>query len=535
MTQLNASAGHQPDLAPPPNGGGRPRLARGGRLGCALLALIWLVPAVLLVAVVRDDTPNDVTLPNGAVLEYVECWFRAPETRDILCAELRSRDGIHTVPVVVLESTGSGRQGDAVIFIPGGPGQAGGVDEESVAFWSEWMEQLDWRRDLVIYDPRGTGSSRPRPACQEERAAIRDYYLDPPTSLADEVVRYHAGLEACRQRLQADGAPIAAYNTAGFADDVVDLMAALEPTEWNLYGVSHGSRVALEVMRRDPPGLRSAILDSVLPSDADQLMNGPSATYEALQGLFSYCERDVYCVARYPRLRRSFEVSLQRARERPRDLSVYLPGRIQPSQIRLDDQSLFAMYAGSFYTWEGIATLPGLITTAAAGNLDLLQPDFEATIQADLDPTFSWPVFYSAACHDAPRAATHTDFVSELSQYPSVKPYFEHNWELDPCRVWDSGRVDEAFFEPVRSDVPALVVAGDLDPITPAEWARQAAAHLSASQTFVFPGVGHDVIGNDGCAVELARAFLDAPDEQAEAHCFGQLGGAYFDYSTWYQ
>ena len=71
--------------------------------------------------------------------------------------------------------------------------------------------------------------------------------------------------------------------------------------------------------------------------------------------------------------------------------------------------------------------------------------------------------------------------------------------------------------------------------LAPAEWARQAAAHLSASQTFVFPGVGHDVIGNDGCAVELARAFLDAPDEQAEAHCFGQLGGAYFDYSTWYQ
>ena len=46
-------------------------------------------------------------------------------------------------------------------------------------------------------------------------------------------------------------------------------MGALGPAQWNLYGVSYGSRVTMEVMRRYPEKIRSVVLDSVYPPSVD--------------------------------------------------------------------------------------------------------------------------------------------------------------------------------------------------------------------------------------------------------------------------
>ena len=54
--------------------------------------------------------------------------------------------------------------------------------------------------------------------------------------------------------------------------------------------------------------------------------------------------------------------------------------------------------------------------------------------------------------------------------------------------------------QPVVSDIPTLVVAGEYDPITPAKWAESAASHLANSFYFLFPGGGHGVIDLNECS-----------------------------------
>ena len=57
------------------------------------------------------------------------------------------------------------------------------------------------------------------------------------------------------------------------------------------------------------------------------------------------------------------------------------------------------------------------------------------------------------------------------------------------------------------SAVPALVLSGDLDPVTPPVWGEGVASRLSHSRHIVVPGTGHGVVGT-GCGARLVRAFV---------------------------
>lgn len=92
--------------------------------------------------------------------------------------------------------------------------------------------------------------------------------------------------------------------------------------------------------------------------------------------------------------------------------------------------------------------------------------------------------------------------------------------------------------DPVASDIPTLVLAGDLDPITPPDNGREAARSLARSQLFVFPGFGHGVLvpnpleriddGVPRCAMQLVAAFLEDPTQPLDAACVGRLPGLRF-------
>ena len=67
----------------------------------------------------------------------------------------------------------------------------------------------------------------------------------------------------CSARLLADGWNLNRFDSQHNADDLLDLVAALGLEQWQLYGVSYGTRLALQVMRSQPPGLQAVVLDSV--------------------------------------------------------------------------------------------------------------------------------------------------------------------------------------------------------------------------------------------------------------------------------
>jgi pimeloyl-ACP methyl ester carboxylesterase len=76
------------------------------------------------------------------------------------------------------------------------------------------------------------------------------------------------------------------------------------------------------------------------------------------------------------------------------------------------------------------------------------------------------------------------------------------------CREWPRGWVPKEYWTPVRSSVPALVMTGALDAVTPPRYGERVAKSLPNSRMLVLPGRGHD--DADDCVFQIDTDFITA-------------------------
>jgi pimeloyl-ACP methyl ester carboxylesterase len=90
----------------------------------------------------------------------------------------------------------------------------------------------------------------------------------------------------------------------------------------------------------------------------------------------------------------------------------------------------------------------------------------------------------------------------------------------------------------VASDIaalmPALVLSGEYDPVTPPTDGAQVASNLSMGQYLLFNGLGHGVLRGDiarsgqlSCAQKILFQFLDEPELVVDDSCVEELPGAF--------
>jgi hypothetical protein len=96
------------------------------------------------------------------------------------------------------------------------------------------------------------------------------------------------------------------------------------------------------------------------------------------------------------------------------------------------------------------------------------------------------------------------------------------------CRIWKVHEASANENQPVQSDIPTLVLAGQYDPITPPAWGQQAAESLSNSFFYEFPGFGHGVSIDDACPESITQAFLHNPAAAPDATCLAEMSGPDF-------
>jgi pimeloyl-ACP methyl ester carboxylesterase len=91
------------------------------------------------------------------------------------------------------------------------------------------------------------------------------------------------------------------------------------------------------------------------------------------------------------------------------------------------------------------------------------------------------------------------------------------------CSIWPRGPVPADFNAPVTADVPVLLLSGELDPVTPPEYADRVAVHLPQAMHLVGPGQGH-ILTTRGCVGDLVSQFVADGDFGAlETSCLAQL------------
>jgi hypothetical protein len=64
------------------------------------------------------------------------------------------------------------------------------------------------------------------------------------------------------------------------------------------------------------------------------------------------------------------------------------------------------------------------------------------------------------------------------------------------------------YYKPVESDVPVLVLSGEVDPVTPPVWGASVVKHLSHGTHIVVPATGHGVVSTP-CGNHIVSDFIE--------------------------
>src|SRR5262249_41596618 len=150
--------------------------------------------------------------------------------------------------------------------------------------------------------------------------------------------------------------------------------AAFGIEQWNVYGISYGTRVAQHYLRRYRDRVRAIVLDGVVPPD---LALGPDVAREAqraLDRIFERCAHDAGCAKAFPDLPGEFKRVLARLEASPVDMGAPPPpssGESGPQERlseRFTDMHMRALVRFLSYNQATVALLPLLINEAHEGN-----------------------------------------------------------------------------------------------------------------------------------------------------------------------
>jgi pimeloyl-ACP methyl ester carboxylesterase len=448
-----------------------------------------------------------VPVPPG---EKVECGYLVvPENR------IRNDNRAIRLAVIILPSRSADPDPDPVVFLAGGPG-ASAVMEKPLEWWLK--SPLVEHRSLILFEQRGTRYSEPFLNCPE---------IDTETNMASagEDDRYLSAIRKCRDRLLGEGIDLSAYSSAASVADLEDLREVLGYATWNVYGVSYGTRLALTAMRDRPAGIRSVVLDSAVPLQADLADIWPNYA-DGLDVLFGACAADPECRAAFPDLEESFYRVIRNLNDNPVPVSIHSsPGRVTITGDVLSEGIRMALQND-----QTIPLLPMLIDQFDRGNLDVLTAVADNLLQGDNDD-FGMGMGFSVDCFEELSFLDSRSVAAAAAAYPQIPLPFSGNRYFSVCPIWDVGRSGSIENEPVHSDIPALILAGQYDPNTPPAEGKRVGETLSHSYFFEFPGLTHIVTESgdpENCPLEVAASFLDHPAVSPDAQCIGQMSAVEF-------
>jgi pimeloyl-ACP methyl ester carboxylesterase len=460
---------------PSPNVPGIPQLELGGGFSCGYLTV-----------------PEDRSKPDGPAIR---------------------------VAVARLEALSPTPEPDPIVWLAGGPGGSA-IATANITL----AKGVNADRDVIFVDQRGTLHSEPSLSCLEIDLFGQEA-LGLPTLDTATREKSRAATQACRDRLAA-GAELAAYDTIQNAADIADLRIALGIDQWNVRGVSYGSDLALQLLRNHPEGIRSVVLDSLVPPQlnlVDSLWPNAAEGYEAL---FAACAAQPACATAYPRLRQEFFETVRRLHDEPQTVEVTSPSGEPSARVVLDGYRTANLINVLALNPGKLAEAPAIVHALAEGNADPAAKMLHSVAPPGLN---GYGLMFGVVCREE-TAFTEPAIVQAkaqraLPEFPEdvLAAVPQARWVFDDCAVWDVGRADPTVVQPTSSDVPVLLLNGSLDGVTPPSWAEVAADGLNNSALLVIPGAGHDTIVWNDCALQAMLDFLDRPGREVNSGCLAEM------------
>jgi pimeloyl-ACP methyl ester carboxylesterase len=462
----------------------RPRSDRRVLRSLALAGLVFLAAGT------AACTPPTGSMP----LDRLTRCSAAEGPTDALCGHLAvyenraSRAGRQiNLNLVVIPAVGRGRP-DPLFFLAGGPGQA--AAQMATVVRGLFRDVLR-EHDLVLVDQRGTGQSNPLD-CDAK-----------PRTLAELMETTESAVRRLRTCLAHYDADVRLYTTDVAMDDLDDVRAYLGYDTINLYGGSYGTRAALVYLRQHGDRARSVVLDGVAPPDMRLPLYFARDAQRSLDRLVADCQREPGCGATHPMLGERTRALLKRLDATPARVRLVHPRTGLSEEVAVTGRVVATVIVGALYSPVTSALLPELLTRAENNDFQGL---FALALAAESDGSISLGMQLSVLCSEDVSRVTQADVDRETAGTPFGLHLAEG--PLEACAFWPATSMPDSYYAPVTSDVPTLVLSGEVDPVTPPAWGERVTKHLTRARHVTMASTGHGVIATT-CGARLVRDFID--------------------------
>ena len=468
---------------------------------------------------VFEEAACPMPVPDGVVEgETLRCGY-------VTVPEFHSKPGERTVrlAVAVFSALGEDKAADPLVVAPPGPGTSAIVGI-GPAVASGPGVALRAERDVVLVENRGLVLSEPALMCEEKvEAAFATLEMDPSDGESMEAPR--VSMRACYQRLKKEGVDPHAFTFGAMADDLAMVMTALGYEKFNVYGTSAGTVIAQHLLRSHPQRLRAVVIDSAVPLGRRTLQaEMPANAARIMHALFESCARDTACSGAYPNLEARFDGVIERLNEEPVTVPATHPRTGEEIGIIFDGTRLAGALVMAAAQTPVIPQVPGLIHGLSRGDYSGLKQLAWAAMPPPGD--FAHGLSTAALCAD------YNTFTSEDLVFDGRFPAYEAavarmSWGpqmlVRDCTAWEYEKQDPGDREVASSDVPTLILAGQLDTMTPPAWAYDTALPLGNAYVAEVPGYGHSPTFSGPCPASMALEFLANPTGPPDDSCLAEM------------
>jgi pimeloyl-ACP methyl ester carboxylesterase len=371
-----------------------------------------------------------------------------------------------------------------LVVNPGGPGESG--NQILPALLDRFPPEIRQSFDIVSFDPRGVGASRPLDCGTSPAAAASAVPVPVPgsRSLPGTPV-YTAMATSCRTQAP-DFVPF--VDSVDTARDLDRIRQALGLAKLDYYGLSYGTVLGAVYADLFPHRVGHFVLDGAVDVGAKlstQAAQEAPAAERSLDHLLASCSAAPACpLGHDPQM--SYRSLLSALERNP--LPAPGGGDTYPVTVGdLDTAALLTLsvpgFTPSFYA---------ALVAARDGNGAPLRT-LALELETDIDGAPLVDPLWAITCNDTvvhPGPTAAGDEARALAaKYPLIGAYAV-NYTMGGCVSWPAGRRPVAGIHP--AGVPPILVVGNTgDPNTPIIGARHLAALLPASRLLTWRGWGH--------------------------------------------
>ena len=406
--------------------------------------------------------------------------------------------------VAVVPALNRRANAEPLFLLAGGPGQAAA---DLYASYAGAFARANRNHDIVLVDQRGTGRSEPL-VCS---------YPDDWGDTADSMPELRRATAECLARY---GDRVRFYTTSVAVRDLDRVRLALGYSAIDLYGSSYGTRVAELYMRRHPLETHAVVLDGVTFPEQAIGPDTPLDGERALELIVSRCQSAPNCSAAYPDLAAELGELRRRFGREKLALVIADPTSGEPFPLEFNRSVFSASLRFLSYSATEASLLPTLIHQAALGRAAPMAAE-TFMMARQIRDQLAGGMQNSVVCsEDVPFFHLSDGERQRIAQTYQGMDQLDALGEI--CKLWPRGPVDADLHAPLRSSVPALLLSGEADPVTPPADAERLARGLARYRHLVVPGEGHGQIIT-GCMPKLMADFLDTADPgQLDASCLNR-------------